>query len=118
MIIAVRVDLEIEGFTYEKWGRTQRCKPGDWLVNNADDTYTIDAETFAKTYREVSPGVYEKDAPVWAERAEVAGVISTKEGSTVYEAGDMLVFNDADRRDGYAMSAETFESLYELGPRR
>ena len=107
------MDLDCEGFTYEKWGGTQRCKAGDWIVNNAGDTYTIDAEIFAKTYREIGPGTYEKDVPVWAERAKVAGKIPTKEGSTAYEAGDMLVFNDAERIDGYAMSAETFESLYE-----
>ena len=113
-ITAVRVDLETEGFSYEKWGGSQRCKAGDWIVNNAGDTYTIDAATFAKTYRELSPGVYRKDAPVWAEPAAVAGVIRTKEGSTAYEAGDVLIFNDAERTDGYAMSAEMFETLYEL----
>ena len=107
------VDLESEDFTYQKWGGTQRCKPGDWLVNNAGDTYTIDAEVFAKTYRELSPGVYEKVGDVWAEQALAAGVIPTKEGSTEYAAGDYLVFNDPEGRDGYAMSGETFDSLYE-----
>lgn len=113
-VTAVRVALEFEGFTYEKWGGTQRCEPGDWLVNNAGDTYTIDADTFAGTYREFSPGVYAKDAPIWAERAEASGVIPTEEGSTKYVAGDVLVYNGADRVDGYAMSQETFERLYEL----
>jgi len=112
-ITAVRLDLETEGFTYQKWGGTQRCKAGDWIVDNAGDTYTIDAEVFANTYRKVGPGVYEKVATVWAQRAESAGVIRTKEGSTEYEAGDVLVYNDAERRDGYAMKAETFDSLYE-----
>jgi len=112
-ITAVRLDLETEGFTYQKWGGTQRCKAGDWIVDNAGDTYTIDAEVFANTYRKAGPGVYEKVATVWAERAESAGVIRTKEGSTEYEAGDVLVYNDAERRDGYAMKAETFDSLYE-----
>ncbi len=112
-ITAVRLDLDTEGVTYEKWGGTQRCKAGDWVVNNSGETYTIDADSFAVTYREVSPGVFQKRSSVWAERADVAGVIQTKEGSTAYDAGDMLVFNDEERADGYAMSAERFESLYE-----
>ena len=113
-ITAVRLDLDTEGFTYQKWGGTQRCKRGDWLVNNAGETYTIDAETFEKTYHEVSPGVYAKDSPIWAEEVQVAGTIHTKEGSTDYVAGDFLVFNDAEGRDGYAVRAETFHSLYVL----
>ena len=112
-ITAVRLDLETDGFAYRKWGGTQRCKPGDWLVSNGADTYTIDADTFARTYRAVSPGVYRKDVPIWAERAETAGVLPTKEGSTAYEAGDMLVFNDVERTDGYAIPAEKFVTLYE-----
>jgi hypothetical protein len=31
-VIAVQVDLETDGFTYEKWGGAQTCKRGDWLV--------------------------------------------------------------------------------------
>ncbi len=111
-ITAVRLDLDTEGFTYQKWGGTQRCKRGDWLVNNAGETYTIDAQSFAETYREVSPGVYAKESPIWAEEAHVTGTISTKEGSTDYVAGDFLVYNDAARQDGYAIEAATFHSLY------
>jgi hypothetical protein len=62
----------------------------------------------------VSAGVYEKIAPVWAEVASCSGTIPTKEGSTAYEAGDYLVFNDADRKDGYAMKPSTFRDLYEI----
>lgn len=113
-ITAVRLDLDTEGFVYQKWGGTQRCKRGDWLVNNQGDVYTIDGESFERTYRMVSPGVYEKDAPVWAKKAEKAGTIQTKEGSTAYEAGDYLVFNDPSGKDGYAMTEEKFHSLYEL----
>jgi len=110
----VRLDLDTDGFTYRKWGGQQRCKAGDWIVCNYDgDTYTIDAEVFARTYREAGKGVYEKTSTVWAVRADAAGVIPTKEGSTAYEAGDMLVFNDPDGTDGYAMSAAKFASLYE-----
>ena len=112
-VTAVRLDLNTTGFTYLKWGGTQRCKRGDWLVNNQGDVYTIDTETFERTYQAVSPGLYEKVAPVWAEVAAEAGTILTKEGATAYLAGDYLVFNAPDRKDGYAIKAETFHQLYE-----
>lgn len=112
-ITAVQIDLELDGFEYRKWGGTQRCKRGDWLANNQGDTYTIDAETFALTYRLVSPGVYEKDAPVWAVEAVEAGSIATKEGASAYQAGDFIVYNKPDGTDGYAVAKDKFHSLYE-----
>jgi hypothetical protein len=111
-VVAVQLELETPGFTYEKWGGTQTCKAGDWIVNNDGDVYTVDRETFALTYRAVSPGVYEKVAPVWAEVAEQPGQIETKEGVTHYEAGAYLVYNDPDGEDGYAVEAEAFEEMY------
>ena len=112
-ITAVRLDLETEGFTYRKWGGEQRCKAGDWIVNNGTDCYTIDADTFDKTYKQVNPGTYIKHAPVWARVAESAGTVTTKEGSTDYRTGDYLVSNDADGGDSYAVDKATFESMYE-----
>jgi hypothetical protein len=113
-VTAVKLDLDTDGFVYRKWGGEQSCKPGDWLVNNQGDTYTIDAETFARTYAEISPGVYKKTAEVWAEVADSAGSIKTLEGETHYQMGDYLVFNDEQGSDGYAISCDKFESLYEL----
>lgn len=112
-ITAVQLELDTDGFSYRKWGSDQACKPGDWIVNNDGDVYTIDRETFAQTYKEVGPGRYAKTVLVWAEQAKSPGVIETKEGETHYGAGDYLVYNDAERRDGYAMKAETFHKLYE-----
>lgn len=112
-VTAVRLDLDTDGFTYRKWGGVQRCKRGDWLLDNEGDVYTVDAQVFADTYHPVAPGRYEKRNVVWAERAEDPGTIETKEGTTDYESGDFLVFNDEAGEDGYAMSAETFERLYE-----
>jgi hypothetical protein len=112
-VTAVRLDLDTEGFTHQKWGGTQRCKKGDWIVNSNSDTYTIDAETFQRTYRMVSRGLYEKIGSVWAEMASEGGAIQTKEGSTAYRKGDYLVFNDPARKDGYAMSPSKFHDLYE-----
>jgi hypothetical protein len=113
-VAAVQLDLDTEGFIYTKWGSEQRCKRGDWLVNNDGDTYTVSEESFAKTYRFVSPGVYVKSAPIWAEVAAEAGKIKTKEGTTAYQAGDYLISNNEDGTDAYAISREKFESIYEL----
>ena len=93
-------------------GGTQSCKAGDWIVNNDGDVYTVDRETFARTYSAVSPGIYEKVAPVWAKVAEQPGEIATKEGVTHYQAGAYLVYNDPEGKDGYAVDAETFEKMY------
>ena len=112
-VVAVCLDLNTDGFSYEKWGDTQRCKAGDWLVLNGDDTYTIDADTFADTYENVSPGLYRKVKPVWARATSSAGRVATKEGSTGYDAGDYLVCNNADGSDAYAISKDRFEETYE-----
>jgi hypothetical protein len=111
-IIAVQIDLDTAGFTYQKWGGTQTCKRGDWLVNNQGDTYTVDGDTFARTYRATGPGTYFKTTPVWAEVATSAGEVRTKEGSTSYEAGDYLVSNEPDGGDAYAISKSAFERMY------
>jgi hypothetical protein len=113
-IVAVQLDLETEGFTYEKWGAKQVCKQGDWLVNNDGDVYTIDQQVFGVTYRKVREGHFVKTTTVLAETAEKGGTVQTKEGSTDYRAGDYIVDNDEDGTDRYAVSKETFEAQYEL----
>lgn len=112
-ITAVRLALETEGFTYRKWGGEQRCKAGDWIVDNGSDCYTIDAGSFARSYRQVGPGTFVKVQPVWAQVAESAGRVTTKEGSTAYRAGDYIVSNNDDGSDNYAVDKASFESLYE-----
>lgn len=113
-VAAVQLQLDTDGFTYRKWGGVQTCKPGDWLVDNGGEIYTVDQESFRRTYRAVSLGVYKKVAAVWAEVADRAGTIQTKEGTTDYVAGDYLVYNEADGTDGYAVGADTFERTYRL----
>jgi hypothetical protein len=112
-VTAVRLALDFDGLTYRKWGDTQRAQPGDWLIDNAGDVYTVSAATFARTYRPVGPGLWVKSAPVWAERATVAGSVTTQEGRTHYAAGDWLVSNREDGGDAYAIGADKFEQLYE-----
>jgi hypothetical protein len=112
-VVAVRLDLDTDGFTYRKWGAEQRCKRGDWLVDNDGDIYSIDGDVFAKTYRRAGPGVYVKTAPVWAEVATDSGSVVTKEGRSLYEAGDYLVYNNRNGTDVYCISADKFEAMYE-----
>jgi hypothetical protein len=112
-VVAVQLDLDTTGFSYRKWGGTQTCKPGDWLVSNDGDTYTVDQESFARTYRPTGPGTYVKTTPVWAEVARTSGEIRTKEGATHYDKGDYLVYNEPDGGDGYAVSKEAFTKMYE-----
>jgi len=113
-VVAVQLKLETEGLTYRKWGDEQRCKANDWVVDNAGDVYTVDAESFARTYTANGQGTYVKTGRVWAEQAGSAGRVATKEGSTGYEAGDWLVSNEEDGSDAYAVSAKKFEQSYEL----
>jgi hypothetical protein len=111
-VAAVRLALDTDGLVYRKWGGEQRAKQGDWVVDNDGDVYTVDADVFARTYRQTGPGAYVKTTPVWATRAEHAGAVKTKEGSTRYEAGDYLVSNNQDGSDEYAITAKKFEELY------
>lgn len=112
-VVAVRLDLDTEGFSFRKWGAVQHCKRGDWIVSNDGDTYTVDGEVFARTYRQVGPGLYVKVTPVWAKVANRDGCIATLEGVSHYRAGDYLVYNDEGGEDGWCMDAARFESMYE-----
>lgn len=113
-VVAVRLNLDTEGFTYAKWGATQHCKPGDWLVDNGGDIYTVDGTVFDATYRVLSPGLYVKTTPVWAEVATAPGRVATKEGASHYDAGDYLVSNNEDGSDAYCVTAAKFDAMYEL----
>ena len=115
-VSAVRLALEFDGFSYRKWGGEQRAQVGDWLVENDGDVYTVAADSFASTYRQLSPGCWLKVTPVWAEQAARAGAVATKEGQTHYEAGDWLVSNAEDGSDAYAIKADKFEQTYEPDP--
>lgn len=112
-VVAVQLNLDMDGFAYRKWGAKQRCKPGDWIVNNAGDHYTVDKKSFATTYRQISPGIFVKATPIWAEVATHASEVNTKEGTTHCKVGDYLVFNNEDGTDAYCIPADTFESMYE-----
>ena len=112
-VSAIQLNLETEGFSYRKWGGEQRCKAGDWLVENRGECYTIDQQSFADTYTKVSLGVYRKSGVVWAGVATEPGVVDTREGGTEYRAGDYLVCNNTDGTDVYAVQKAIFEASYD-----
>ena len=73
LVAAVQLDLETEGFTYQKWGGTQIARPGDWLVSSNGNVYTVDCLVFEKTYEFESLGVYRKVGAVWAKQTKKKG---------------------------------------------
>ena len=113
-VIAVQLELDMDGFTYNKWGAEQRCKRGDWIVDNGGDVYSVDNEVFVHTYRHLDAGKYIKTTPIWAEVASEAGKVKTKEGESHFKAGDYLVYNNEDGSDAYCISAAKFNAMYEL----
>ncbi len=112
-VTAVKLDLDTDGFTYFKWNAEQKCKPGDWIVNNEGDVYTVDAAVFDRTYRSVEKGAYVKTTPIWAEVAAKDGEVRTKEGVSHYSAGDYLVSNEEDGSDSYCIGEKKFREMYE-----
>jgi hypothetical protein len=111
-VIAVRLALDVKIIAYKKWGGIQRAKPGDWLVDNDGDVYTIDQRVFARTYRRLRPGIYLKTTPVWATVAETPGIVKTKEGASRYKKGDFLVSNRKSGADAYCVSRKKFLAMY------
>ncbi len=114
--IAVQINLDIEGFTYMKWGAEQRCSRGDWLVDNYGDVYTVTDKTFTTTYRMERPGLYRKIASVWARVAQTKGTIRSEEGETEYEPGDYVAFHAPDAELGWAVPPLKFLERYDLAP--
>jgi len=112
-VVALQLNLDTDGLRYRKWGHDQQARQGDWLVDNNGDVYTVDAESFAATYRPLHRGAWLKTAPVWAAQATQAGSVATKEGHTQYDAGDWIVSNNEDGSDTYAIGKDKFDTLYE-----
>jgi len=112
-VAAIQLNIETDGLIYQKWGGSQRAKPGDWIVNNRGEVYSIDQESFAATYEPFGvAGQYVKFSCVWAEQAQHYGKVPTKEGITDYKKGDFIVSNDKEGKDKYAVSKDDFLAMY------
>ncbi len=112
-VVAAQINLELEDgiLKYDKWGGRQTAKQGDWLINSNGEAYTCDAEVFAETYKEVSPGVFRKTALIEAEQALEDCKIDTLEGQSDCKKGDFIVTNPGG--DRYPVGRETFLNIYE-----
>jgi len=115
-VTAICLQLELDRFTYRKWGADQCARAGDWLIEHDGEVHTVAADSFARTYRAVGPGRWLKTTPVWAEAATQDGSVATKEGRTHFKIGDWLVSNEPDGSDSYAIRADRFQQLYEPDP--
>jgi len=115
-VTAVKLDLDMDTLQYRKWGGLQRAKRGDWLVDNDGDVYTVDARTFARTYKRLRQGIYVKTTSIWAEVATQPGTIQTKEGASKYARGDYIVYNNRNGSDGYCVAAKKFRTMYKPVP--
>jgi len=112
-VSAMILDLDFDTLRYRKWGGEQQAVKGDWLVSNGKETYTVNSDSFARTYSAGSDAnTYKKVATVWAEEAKSDDVIVTKEGASSYKAGDFLVYNEEGRGDGYAIGQHEFNRNY------
>jgi hypothetical protein len=112
-VTAIQLNLDLEAFRFHKWGGIQTAKQGDWLVERDGQAHTVDADSFTRTYRQIGPATYVKHSIVWAKTAQRDGSIPTREGTTHYRQGDVLAWNDPEGKDGYAMTKEKFDSLYQ-----
>jgi len=94
-VAAVQLHLDTEGFEYEKWGGTQKCKRDDWMIKSLlnDETYTVAEEYFRANYKYYSPGFYKKRSIIYAREAEEDGAVPTLEGKTSYKKGDYIVLS-------------------------
>lgn len=88
-MVAVQLQLETAGFSDRKCGDDQHRTAGDRLLDNDGEVYTVDADSFARTCRQLHRGAYVKTTPVCAEASA------------------------ADGSDGYAIGAEKFHVMYE-----
>lgn len=112
-VTAIRMNLETDCFV--RRGSSLLLARGDWLVYDGNSTYMVDAELFAEKYRLIGyDGRYAKIATVWVEVADRYGQMMTKDGVCEYAPGDRLVFHDPGEEEGFCMSPEEFERIYEL----
>ncbi|MGQ7787939.1 PGDYG domain-containing protein [Nesterenkonia sp. K-15-9-6] len=74
-------------------GAVMEAKPGDWIVDDDGQQWSVDAEVFAETYEAVSEGRYRKTGEVRARQIAQPTSLETLEGSDQLDAGDWVVQN-------------------------
>ena len=99
---AIRLDLDLESFTYRQADGVRSGKRGDWLVECQGHVSIVDEATFARSYKQIAPATYVQQSMVWA--APVSGGV--------------LVCRDPEGKEGDVLRADRFHSLYEPLPPR
>ena len=87
------------------------AQPGDWLVSDGVSSWTVAADVFAATYRELCNGRFTKTAVVTARQLPAKATIPTLEGPATAEAGDWVVCNPGG--DAWPVPLDEFERRYE-----
>ena len=80
LVTAICLALDFDGLDFRKWGDSQHADPGDWLVDNNGDVHTVDADTFTRTYQQVSPGRWIKVSDHRRRQCDHAGRAHTLPG--------------------------------------
>lgn len=72
-------------------GSLLEARPGDWLLTDGDQEWTVAADVFDRSYRRSPDGRYLKSATVRAVRLTKATEVPTLEGRSTAAAGDWLL---------------------------
>lgn len=91
-------------------GSTMRGKPGDWLISEGDEEWTVDQRIFEESYEEVGVTKYRKASPVRARQLENSTTLETLEGTDCLSAGDWIVMNNSG--ECWGMPDTTFRERY------
>ncbi|WP_157558894.1 hypothetical protein [Nocardioides sp. Soil774] len=92
-------------------GSNLTAEAGDWLVSDGESSWTVAADVFATTYREVGSGSFTKTALVVARQLAVKVTIATMEGPATGNAGDWVVRNPGG--DAWPVPDREFKRRYE-----
>lgn len=116
VVIAIQLDLDTEGFSYQKQGAERRCNAQDWLLSDRSGTYAVDDSTFARAFEEIGVGQYTMVGIVRAKVSDSAGHIRVGQRKVPHEPGDYLVWDESTQSIGYAVPKDWFEASYVLAP--
>ena len=107
----VQAEQLTQDTTWTANGAPMEGKAGDWKVTGSDGSvWTVKPDIFAKTYGEVSPGVYAKTATTNAQLITRDMTVHTLEGDVPAKAGDYLVTGP--NGEQYPVTAAKFKSMY------
>lgn len=111
--VPARQLTEAVQWTNEK-GEQLTGQPGDWLLGEGSERWTVIDSVFQATYQNIGEGLYEKHAPVRAVKLSDSLTLATLEGTITLEPGDWLVCNLSG--ECWGMSDSQFTAKYSPSP--